>query len=122
MRVSHPVALLERPGDLQAWHSSGEVHLIGDGDLLTRQRFRDAIGAVLQPGPGGSTGGWALVDLSRLCFLSAGCAGDLMRLIAQAEEHEHVVVRCSRLHARTLRHLGAAQIGRLVLDELTEDR
>jgi hypothetical protein len=122
MRVSHPVALLERPGELQARYSTGEVHLIGDGDLLTRQRFRDAIGAVVQPGPGRWTGGWVLVDLSRLCFLSAGCAGDLLRLIAQADGHEHVVVRCSRLHTRTLRHLGAARIGRLVLDELAEDR
>jgi MEDS: MEthanogen/methylotroph, DcmR Sensory domain len=45
MRVSHPVALLERPGGLEAWHSAGEVHLAGDGDLLTRAYFRDAIRA-----------------------------------------------------------------------------
>jgi hypothetical protein len=63
-----------------------------------------------------------LVDLSRLCFLSAGCAGDLIRLIAQADGYERVVIRCSVLHARTLRHLGAAQVRRLVLDELAEDR
>jgi anti-anti-sigma regulatory factor len=122
MRVSHPVALLERLGELQARHSSGEVHLIGDGDVLTRQRFRDAIGAVVRPGPGGRTGDWVLVDLSKLCFLSAGCAGDLLRLIVQADGHEHVVVRCSPRHARTLRHLGAARIGRLVLDELAANR
>jgi anti-anti-sigma regulatory factor len=118
MRVSHPVALLERPGELQARHSHGEVHLIGDADVLTRERFRDAIQLVLRPVPGGRV----LVDLSRLCFLSAGCAGDLMRLIAQADEYERVVIHCSGLHARTLRHLGADRIGRLVLDELAEDR
>jgi hypothetical protein len=118
MRVSHPVALLERPGELQARHSHGEVYLVGDADVLTRERFRDAIQAVLRPAPGGG----GLVDLSRLCFLSAGCAGDLMRLVAQADGYEHVVIRCSGLHARTLRHLGAAQVGRLVLDELAEDR
>ncbi len=118
MRVSHPVALLERPGELQAWHSHGEVHLIGDGDLLMRERFRDAIQAVLRP----ASGGRVLVDLSRLCFLSAGCAGDLLRLAAQADGCERVVIRCSALHARTLHYLGAARIERLVLDELAEDR
>lgn len=118
MRVSHPVALLERPGELQAWHSGGEVHLIGDGDLLTRPRFRDAVRAALAAG----AGGWVLVDLSRLCFMSAGCAGDLLRLAAQADGYDRVVVRCSGLNASTLRHLGAAGIGRLVLDELAEDR
>jgi anti-anti-sigma regulatory factor len=118
MRVSHPVALLERPGELQARHSHGEVHLVGDADVLTRERFRDAIQPGLRPAPGGRM----LVDLSRLCFLSAGCAGDLMRLIAQADGYERVVIRCSGLHARTLRHLGADRVGRLVLDELAEDR
>jgi hypothetical protein len=62
------------------------------------------------------------VDLSTLCFMSAGCAGDLLRLVAQAGRYDRVVVRCSGLNARTLRHLGAAGIGRLVLDELAEDR
>jgi anti-anti-sigma regulatory factor len=118
MRVSHPVALLERPGELQAWHSHGEVHMVGDGDVLTRQRFRDAIQALLRP----ASGGRVLVDLSRLCFLSAACAGDLLRLVAQADGYELVVIHCSGVHARTLRHLGAPGIGRLVLDELAEDR
>jgi MEDS: MEthanogen/methylotroph, DcmR Sensory domain len=118
MRVSHPVALLERHGELQARHSRGEVRLIGDADVLTRDRFRDAIGALLRPAPRGQ----ALVDLSRLCFLSASCAGDLVRLVAGADGYERVVIRCSGVHARTLRYLGAARIGRLVLDELAEDR
>ena len=117
MRVSHPVALLERPGGLEAWHCAGEVHLIGDGDLLTRSHFRDAIRAALAAG----AGGWLLVDLSRVCFMSAGCAGDMLRVIAQADGYDRVVVRCSGLHARTLRYLGAAGVGRLVLDELAED-
>jgi anti-anti-sigma regulatory factor len=117
MRASHPVAVLERPGELEAWHAAGEVHLIGDGDLLTRPRFRDAVRAALAAG----AGGWVLVDLSRLCFMSAGCAGDLLRLVARADGCDKVVVRCSGLHARTLRHLGAAGIGRLVLDEPAPD-
>jgi anti-anti-sigma regulatory factor len=118
MRVSHPVALLERPGELEAWHAHGEVHLVGDGDVLTRQRFHDAIQAALRSAPDGQL----LVDLSRLCFLSAGCAGDLLRLVAQADGCECVVICCSGLHARTLDHLEAARIGRLVLDEVAEDR
>jgi anti-anti-sigma regulatory factor len=118
MRVSHPVALLERPGELQAWPSHAEVHLVGDADVSTRGRFSDAVQAPLRP----ASGGRVLVDLSRLCFLSAGCAGDLIRLVAQANGYECVVIRCSVVHARTLRHLGAARIGRLVLDELAEDR
>jgi len=105
-----------------AWHSSREVHLVGDGDLLTRQRFRDAIRAAVNPAPGGWSGGWVLVDLSRLCFLSAGCAGDLLQLVAQADGLERAVVRCSGLHAKTLRQLGAARVGRLLLDELAEER
>ena len=118
MRVSHPVALLERPGELQARHSHGEVHLIGDGDVLTRDRFRDAIQAVLRP----ASAGRVLVDLSRLCFLSAGCAGDLLCLVARAGGCESVLIRCSARHARVLRHLGAARIGRLELDELAGGR
>jgi len=116
MRASHPVALLERPGELAAWHSAGEVRLIGDGDLLTRPAFRDAVRAALAAGAGGRV----LVDLSRVCFMSAGCAADLLRLIAQADGYDHVVVRCAGLNARTLRHLGADRIGRLVLDEAAD--
>ena len=93
------------------------MRLIGDGDLLTRPHFRDAVRAALAAG----AGGWVLVDLSRLCFMSAGCAGDLLRLIARADGYDKVVVRCSALHASTLRHLGATGIGRLVLDELAEN-
>jgi len=118
MRVSHPVALLERPGELQAWHSRREVHLVGDADLLTRQDFRDAIRAAIGP----PSGGWVLVDLSRLCFMSAACAGDLLRFVAQADGCERVVVRCPGIHAQTLRHLGAAGVRRLVLDETAEER
>lgn len=116
MRVSHPVALLERPGELQVRRASGELHLIGDADLLTRQSFRDAVRAAVQPPPGDQV----FIDLSRLCFLSAACAGDLLRLIAQADGCESVVVRCAGIHARTLRQLGAAGIGRLLLDEPAE--
>ena len=118
MRVSHPVALLERPGELQAWHAGDEVHLIGDADLSTRQYFRDAVRAAVYP----SRRGRVLVDLSRLCFMSAACAGDLLRLIAQADGCDHVVVHCAGVHTETLRQLGADSIRRLVLDRAAEER
>ena len=118
MRVSHPVALLERPGELQAWHARDEVHLIGDADLSTRQYFRDAVRAAVYPPHRGRV----LVDLSRLCFMSAACAGDLLRLIAQADGCDRVVVRCAGVHTETLRQLGADSIRRLVLDQATAER
>jgi hypothetical protein len=62
------------------------------------------------------SGGNVLLDLSRLCFLSAGCAGDLLRLTAESG-CVRVLVRCSALQARTLRRLGAARLPRLVLDD-----
>ena len=50
-------------------------------------------------------------------------AVEQMRLGDHAWAHyDRVAVRCSGLHARMLRHLGAAGIGRLVPDEPAEDR
>ena len=121
MRVSHPVALLERPGELQAWHSSGEVHLIGDGDLLTRQRFRDAIRAVVGPARAADRGVGAGGPVQAVLPVR----GLRRRPDAPGRPGRRARARGGpllRLHARTLRHLGAAGIGRLVLDELAEDR
>jgi anti-anti-sigma regulatory factor len=112
MRASHPVTLLERPGDLRAYGEAGGWHLIGDADVATRQSFRSAVRAALAA----DAGGRVLLDLSRLCFLSAGCAGDLLRLIAESGR-ARVVVLCSALQARTLRRLGAARLPQLALDD-----
>lgn len=118
MRTSHPVALLERPGDLQAHQGPGELFLIGDADMATEGDFRAIVGAALAA----SRGGRVLVDLTRLCFLSAGCAGDLLRLAGQAGACEEVVVRCRPIQARTLRRLGAMWGGGLVVEETGERR
>lgn len=112
MRAAHPVALLKRPGELRAYRSDRGCHLIGDADAATRPSFRAAVAAALEAAAGQSL----LLDLSRLCFLSAGCADDLLRLTATAGCHR-VVVRCSAVQARTLRHLGAGGVVALVLDE-----
>jgi anti-anti-sigma regulatory factor len=117
MRVSHPVALLERPGDLQAHHAAaGELYLIGDADMATGDIFRAAVSVAFAAPPGGQ----ALVDLTGVCFLSAGCAGDLLRLIGQAGAVDKVVVRCRPPQARILRRLRVMWTGGLELAE-TED-
>jgi hypothetical protein len=118
MRVSHPVALLERPGDLQAHHAPGELYLIGDADMATGDIFRVAVSAAFEAPPGRQ----ALVDLTRLCFLSAGCAGDLLRLIGQTDACDKVVVRCRTPQARILRRLRVMWTGGLVLEETADDR
>jgi hypothetical protein len=118
MRLSHPVALLERPGDLQAHHAPGELYLIGDADVVTADIFRAAVSLAFDAPPGSQ----ALVDLTRLCFLSAGCAGDLLRLIGQASVCDKVVVRCRPPQARILRRLRAMWTDRLQLEETGEDR
>jgi anti-anti-sigma regulatory factor len=115
MRIAHPVALLERTGELRSYRSERGCHLIGDADIATCPSFRVAISAALDAAAAGSV----LLDLSRLCFLSAGCAADLLRLVGTAGCHR-VVVRCSAVQARTLRQLGADSIPALVLG--TADR
>jgi hypothetical protein len=118
MRVSHPVALLERPGDLQAHHAPGELYLIGDADMATGDILRAAVSVAFAAPPGRQ----ALVDLTRLCFLSAGCAGDLLRLIGKASTFDKVVVRCRTPQARVLRRLGVMWTGGLILEETGDSR
>jgi hypothetical protein len=113
MRVGHPIALLERPGDLQAYHAPGELCLIGDADMATGDIFRAAV-SVAFGSPGGKP---VLVDLTRLSFLSTGCARDLLLLIERSSAPDRVVVRCRPLQTRILRRLGAVMIGRLELVE-----
>jgi anti-anti-sigma regulatory factor len=118
MRVSHPVALLERPGDLQAHHAPGELYLVGDADMATGDIFRAAVSVAFEAPPGRQ----ALVDLTRVCFLSAGCAGDLLRLIGQAGTIDKVVVRCCTPQARILRRLRVMWSDELVLEETGDGR
>jgi anti-anti-sigma regulatory factor len=112
MRTAHPVALLQRPGELRAYRAERGCHLIGDADVATRPSFRAALAAALDVAADNSV----LLDLSRLCFLSAGCADDLLRLVA-ASGCYRVVVRCSAVQARMLRRLGADSRPELVLDD-----
>jgi anti-anti-sigma regulatory factor len=110
MWAGHPVALLERPGELRGYRSAMGCHLIGDADIATRASFMAAVTAALD-----AASGSVLLDLSQLCFLSVGCGTDLLRLAAAAD-CDRVVVRCSPAQARLLRKLGAADIPALVLE------
>jgi anti-anti-sigma regulatory factor len=111
MRTGHPVALLGRPGELRAYRSDQGCHLIGDADIATRSSFRAALSAALDAAAADSV----LLDLSRLCFLSAGCAADLLRL-STASGCQQVVVRCSAVQARTLRRLGVDDLPWLLVE------
>jgi anti-anti-sigma regulatory factor len=118
MRLSHPVTLLERPGDLQAHHAPGELYLIGDADAATVDIFRAAVRLAFEAPKGGQV----LVDLTRLCFMSAGCAGDLLRLIGMASACDKVVVRCRPPQMRILCRLRVMWTERLELAETGDDR
>jgi MEDS: MEthanogen/methylotroph, DcmR Sensory domain len=114
MRAGHPVALLERPGDLSAFRSAdGVLFFVGDADLATGEFFRATLLAARSDAPDRGT---VIVNLSRLCFLSAGCASDLLRLAEGPGGCERLIVRCPVPHARTLWRLGAARISRLTLE------
>jgi hypothetical protein len=95
------------------------VHDLGFGtgpmmrwETGAHELFTAAVTAALDAAAPGS----ALLDLSRLSFLSAGCARDLLRL-AEAHAPGRVIVRCATAHARTLRQLGAARVPGLILTE-----
>jgi anti-anti-sigma regulatory factor len=115
MRAAHPVALLERPGELRTYRSERACHLIGDADAATRPLFRAAIEEALNDAAGGSV----LLNLSRVCFVSVGCAADLLRLAQRSDCHQ-VIVRCSAFQARLLRRLGANSVPVLVLDDAAD--
>jgi anti-anti-sigma regulatory factor len=117
MRTGHPVALLGRPGELRAYRSDQGCHLIGDADIATRSSFRAALSAALDAAAEGNV----LLDLSRLCFLSAGCAADLLRL-GTASGCQQVVVRCSPVQARTLLGLGVEGLPWMVLESPAGER
>ena len=116
MWAGHPVALLDRPGELRGYRSALGCHLVGDADIATRASFMAAVTAALD-----ADAGCVLLDLSRLCFLSVGCASDLLRLVAAAHCGQ-VVVRCSPAQARLLRKLDAASLPALALEQVAELR
>jgi DcmR-like sensory protein len=102
MERAHPCALLERLGSLRSLRApDGTLHFIGEIALAQTAPAR-----------------WLTVDLTRLHFLSVGCAVGLLTLARCAAGHDLVEVRCDRGQRRLLRRLGAATLPRLALTEV----
>ncbi|MFF8867808.1 MEDS domain-containing protein [Streptomyces sp. NPDC015139] len=113
MRVGHPVALLERPGDLGSFHFDHGLRLVGEADWSTREQWCSA----LQTASCRAKDQSLLVDLTPLSFLSVTCAADLLGHISRDCRFQQVQVRCSPFNAALLRRVGALQIDRVVLVE-----
>ncbi|MGW7487501.1 MEDS domain-containing protein [Streptomyces sp. NPDC054786] len=116
MERAHPCALLERLGSLRSLRApDGTLHFIGEADAANQTAFGRALEVALaQTAPAR----WLTVDLTRLHFLSVGCAVGLLTLARCAAGHDLVEVRCDRGQRRLLRRLGAATLPRLALTEV----
>ncbi|UNO43670.1 MEDS domain-containing protein [Streptomyces sp. MST-110588] len=116
MDEAHPRGLLERLGSLRSVRGGdGALHFIGEADAAARGSFATALEIALAVTAGDRR---LTVDLTRLHFLSVGCATALLTLTGAATRHDLVEVRCDRLQARTLRRLGAAAVPRLATLEV----
>ncbi|WP_420078762.1 MEDS domain-containing protein [Streptomyces sp. JL4002] len=114
MRVGHPVALLEQPGQLGASHVDHGLRLVGEADWSTREQWSAAFHAALAGSGGEET---LTIDLTPVTFLSVTCAAEVLRQVQRCALRARVEVRCSPFHAQLLRRLGACQVEALVLVE-----
>ncbi|MFE1176731.1 MEDS domain-containing protein [Streptomyces sp. NPDC058773] len=116
MERAHPCTLLERLGSLRSTRGrDGSLCLIGEADAAHRPEVGRALEiALTQTAPARRL----TVDLTRLHFLSVGCAVTLLTLAGRAAAHELIEVRCDRGQCRTLRRLGAGTVPRLILTEV----
>ncbi|RNL74407.1 hypothetical protein EBF04_29440 [Streptomyces sp. I6] len=114
MRVGHPVALLEQPGQLGAFPSDHGLRLVGEADWSTREQWSAALQAALA---GSGCDRPLTVDLTPVTFLSVTCAAEVLRQAGQSGPRERMEVHCTPFHAELLRRLGARRIEALVLVE-----
>ncbi|WP_037958277.1 MEDS domain-containing protein [Streptomyces violens] len=114
MHAAHPHDLLDGPGALRALHAAGAVRLIGEADMATQI---DWISALREAFKRSAHDGHLVVDLSRLHFLSVGCASDLLSLATDAHRHGRIEVRLDRDKARLLVGLGSRYLNHVVLTE-----
>ncbi|MFF4604757.1 MEDS domain-containing protein [Streptomyces sp. NPDC001339] len=119
MERAHPRTLLERLGSLRPVRDpddpDGALHLIGEADTANRAAFTTALQiALAHTAPARRL----TVDLTRLHFLSVGCAVSLLTLARRAAGHDRVEVRCAPEHHRLLRRLGGGTVPLLVLTEV----
>lgn len=113
VRAAHPVCVHPRHGSLRAEHTGRTLALRGDADLATRDEFELAVRHAFAAPYGPPT----RVDLTRLSFIDARCASVLIRHAASLGPADRVTIHCPRLHARTLRLCGAAEVPQLLLKE-----
>lgn len=111
---AHPYRLFDRLGVLSITASEDTLLVIGEADLSGRAHFAGGVRAALA-----RTGRTArlTIDLSRLHFLSLGCAADLLALTAVGAPQ--VSVECTPSIARTLRQLGSDALPKLALIEVS---
>ncbi|TJZ44071.1 hypothetical protein FCH28_31180 [Streptomyces piniterrae] len=116
MERAHPRALLERLGSLRAVRDAEDaLRFIGEADAANRAAFTRSLEiALARTAPSRRL----TVDLTRLHFLSVGCATALLAGVSGAVGHELVEVRCDRGQARMLRRLGAGAVPRLAATEV----
>ncbi|MEV0372084.1 MEDS domain-containing protein [Streptomyces sp. NPDC050636] len=115
MERAHPRALLERLGSLRSVRDADDaLRFIGEADAANQAAFSRSLEiALARTAPARQL----TVDLTRLHFLSVGCATSLLALVSGAVGHERVEVRCDRGQARMLRRLGAEAVPRLTATE-----
>ncbi|MFC6065501.1 MEDS domain-containing protein [Streptomyces ochraceiscleroticus] len=114
MHAAHPHDLLDGPGDLHVLHAAGLVRLIGEADMATQIEW---ISALREAFKRSAHDGHLVVDLSRLHFLSVGCASDLLSLATDAHRHGRIDVRLDRAKATLLIGLGSRYLKHVVLIE-----
>ncbi|WP_275465635.1 MEDS domain-containing protein [Streptomyces noursei] len=116
MERAHPRAVLERLGSLRAVSGpDGAVAFVGEADAANRAGFVRSLEIALARTAATRR---LTVDLTRLHFLSVGCAVGLLTLVRGATGHDLVEVCCDRGQHRTLRRLGAEAVPRLAAREV----
>ncbi|WP_338673790.1 MEDS domain-containing protein [Streptomyces sp. SCSIO 30461] len=114
MRVGHPVALLEKPGEFGAFHSDFGLRLVGEADWANQDQWSQAVQAALSRSPADRS---LLLDLTPVSFLSVTCAANVLRQVRRASPRQRVEVRCSPFHAEMFRRIGSTAVDTLVLTE-----
>ncbi|GAA2673285.1 MEDS domain-containing protein [Streptomyces lunalinharesii] len=116
MQQAHPRAVLERLGSLRTVSGPhGAVSFVGEADAANRAGFVRSLEIALARTAAARR---LTVDLTRLHFLSVGCAVGLLTLVRGATGHDLVEVCCDRGQHRTLRRLGADAVPRLAAREV----
>ncbi|WP_241777603.1 MEDS domain-containing protein [Streptomyces sp. CT34] len=116
MERAHPRAVLERLGSLRSVRGPDEaLCFVGEADAANQAAFARSLEIALARTAAARR---LTVDLTRLHFLSVGCAVALLTLARGAAGHDLVEVRCDGGQRRMLRRLGADAVPRLTPTEV----